>query len=159
MNDLLQQHYSTLEMYTKLRDQLMEILSDGDLAYKPDRAEQPLGALCRELGQVEQMYTDSFKTFRMDYVYKPVAPELESSVSQLVAWYGELDAALKSTLEEISDADVQGRLVERAPGFQLPPQIQLEVYREALLIFYGKAMVYLRAMGKEPPKQWQEWIG
>jgi hypothetical protein len=38
------------------------------------------------------------------------------------------------------------------------PTFQLEVYKEALLIFYGKASVYLKAMGKPRPQQWQEWI-
>lgn len=38
------------------------------------------------------------------------------------------------------------------------PTFQLEVYKEALLIFYGKASVYLKAMGKPRPPQWRERI-
>jgi hypothetical protein len=36
--------------------------------------------------------------------------------------------------------------------------IQLHIYREALLSFYGKASVYLKALGKTLPEQWQSWI-
>jgi hypothetical protein len=32
------------------------------------------------------------------------------------------------------------------------------IYREALLIFYGKASIYLKALGKTLPEQWQAWI-
>jgi len=47
----------------------------------------------------------------------------------------------------------------RGGDFKLPLQIQLNVYQEALLIFYGKAIVYLRAIGEPPPQQMQEWLG
>ena len=40
----------------------------------------------------------------------------------------------------------------------LPAQ-ELDIYREALLIFYGKVSIYLRLMGRELPRHWQEWIG
>jgi len=43
--------------------------------------------------------------------------------------------------------------------FKLRPAIQLSIYNEALLIFYGKASVYLKAMGKTLPEQWEDWIG
>jgi len=50
-------------------------------------------------------------------------------------------------------------VIDRGGDFKLPPRIQLEVYKEALLIFYGKTDVYLKAMGKALPTQWREWIG
>jgi hypothetical protein len=39
------------------------------------------------------------------------------------------------------------------------PKIQLDVYREALLICYGKVSVYLRAIDRPLPGQWLDWIG
>ena len=49
-------------------------------------------------------------------------------------------------------------MIDRGHNFLLRPNIQLEVYKEALHIFYGKTSVYLKAMGKERPQQWQDWI-
>jgi hypothetical protein len=37
--------------------------------------------------------------------------------------------------------------------------MQFYCYREALLIFYAKVHVYLKAMGKSVPGEWQWWIG
>ena len=50
------------------------------------------------------------------------------------------------------------RKIDRGGGFIISPAIQLEIYKEALLIFYGKADVYLKAMGKPRPEQWTVWI-
>jgi hypothetical protein len=159
MNSIMSGYFPIFEMYQAIRGQLMEILTDGDLGYSPGGANPPLGTLCREIGEVERAYIDSFKTFTLDFSYRNTTPGLEHSVSQLAAWYAELDAELKATVEGLSQTDIDGRLVERGPDFKLPPQIQLEVYKEALLIFYGKIIVYLRAMGKTPPQQMQEWLG
>ena len=45
------------------------------------------------------------------------------------------------------------------PGFAPLPRVQMDLYKEALLIFYSKVSVYLRALGKTPPEQWRKWIG
>ena len=74
-------------------------------------------------------------------------------------WYQELDQELKATIEALSDDDVQNRAIDRGPSFQPSLLIQLDIYKEALLIFYGKASVYLKAMDRERPEQWQQWIG
>lgn len=48
-------------------------------------------------------------------------------------------------------------LATAAPA-SLSPAIQSEIYKEALLIFYGKVDVYLKAMGKPRPEQWAIWM-
>jgi uncharacterized damage-inducible protein DinB len=159
MNSIMTNYFSAFEMYQAMRGQLIEILADDDLGYSPGGANPPLGVLCREIGEVERAYIDSFKTFVLDFSYRNITPGLEQSVAQLAAWYAELDAELKATIEGLSEEDIAGRLVDRGGDFKLPPQIQLNIYQEALLIFYGKAIVYLRAMGKTPPQQMQEWLG
>jgi hypothetical protein len=159
MNTIMTGYFPVFEMYQAIRPALMETLADADLAYTPGGANPPLGVLCREIGEVEQSYIDSFKTFKLDFSYRNTTPGLEQSVAQLVERYAALDADLKSTIEGLSEEDIAGRVVERNENFKLPPQIQLSIYNEALLIFYGKAIVYLRAMGKTPPQQMQDWLG
>jgi hypothetical protein len=41
----------------------------------------------------------------------------------------------------------------------MPIPMQVDTYLQALMIFFGKAMVYLRAMDKAIPGELQEWIG
>jgi len=159
MNSIMSSYFPTFQLYQAIREQLMQTLSDQDLGYTPGGANPPLGVLCREIGEVERAYIDSFKTFVLDFSYRNATPGLENSVAQLAAWYADLDAELKATIEGLSEQDINGRLVDRGGDFKLPPQIQLNIYQEALLIFYGKAIVYLRAIGKTPPQQMQDWLG
>ena len=158
MNSIMKEQWTYQEMYMALRKQLLDILSDDELAFTPGGDNPPLGELCRGIGEVEQAYIDSFKSFQQDFVYRNETPGLTGSVAQLSAWFEVLDADFKATVEGLSEEDIQSKRIDRGGGFTLLPNIQLHVYREALLIFYGKASVYLKAMGKTPPKQWQEWI-
>jgi hypothetical protein len=41
----------------------------------------------------------------------------------------------------------------------MPVELQLDVYLQALLIFFGKATIYLKAMNKALPQYIQEYIG
>jgi hypothetical protein len=159
MNSIMTDYFPMFEMYQAIRNQLMETLKDSDLSYTPGGTNPPLGALCREIGEVEQAYIDSFKSFTLDFSYRNTTPGLERSVAQLVAWYADLDAELKATIAGLSEEDISSRLVDRGGDFKLPLQIQLNVYQEALLIFYGKSAVYLKGMGKQLPQQMQDWIG
>ena len=157
MNAEVQQFYEMNQLYTQARHELMEILTDTDLAYQPSEANPPLGILCRHIGETEYAYVQSFKTFKVDFSYRNNDPELATSVKKLKQWYRQLDAELEIMLEKLTDEDVQTRQVDRG-DFSLPPHIHLDVYREALLIFYGKVSVYLKEMGKPMPDRWQAWI-
>ena len=159
MNSIRQNYYPIFQMYQALREQLLDILTDDDLGYRAGGANPTLGFLCREIGEVEYAYIQSFKTFKQDFSYRNETPGLESSRQQLAGWFKALDQELKETVEGLSEEDIKNRVIDRGGDFTLPPHIQLDVYKEALLIFYGKVSVYLKAMGKTLPKQWQEWIG
>ncbi len=165
MNSIVREHLAAtyFREYQGLRDQLLEILADADLGFRVGTGTTSLGALCREIGEIEQSYVVSFRTFRQDFGYRNPDPQLESSVAALSAWYSALDRELMAVLESLSDDDVANRRIVRndfdIDDFAPLPPVQLDIYREALLIFYGKASVYLRAMGRALPPQWQEWIG
>lgn len=159
MNSIMTQYWPIFEMYQSLRTQLMETLTDADLHFSPGGTNPTLGALCKEIGEIEYAYIESFKNFEVDFSYRNPEPALEQSVARLAAWFAELDQELKATVAGLSEEEVQNKMVVRGPEFQLSPQIQLNVYQEALLIFYGKATVYLKALNKEVPQQFREWIG
>lgn len=157
MNSIMADYYPTFRLYQALRVQLLELLSDEDLRFTPGGENPPLGALCVEIGEVQQAYSRSFMDWRMDLSYRNLEPGLAEGVSQLAAWYRILDAELEAVISHLSEEDIKTRQIDRG-GWSTTPLIQLEVYKEALLIFYGKASVYLKAMGKPRPPQWQAWI-
>ena len=157
MNSIVTDYYPVFEMYQAPRAQLMLLLKDQDLAFQPSSQNETLGELCLDIGQTQHAYIESFKTFKMSFEPKANGPEL--TVDNLRGWYNELDAELRRVVTGLSEADIQSRKVYRGDNFELLPNIQLDVYKEALLIFYGKVSVYLKGLGIPLPEQWQEWIG
>ena len=152
------EYYPVFELYQALRNQLMALLDDDDLRFRPGEGNPTLGALCREMGEVQTAYIQSFKTFKLDFSYRNDEPSLEDSVQPLQAWFKELDQELKEVVSGLSEEDLNSKVIDRGPNFTLPPRIQLDVYKEALLIFYGKVSVYLKMLAKPLPEQWQQWI-
>ena len=164
-NSLIREHMPAtfFAEYQELRSDVMASLSDSDLGFTLGGDTHSLGALCREIGDVEHAYVESFQTFAQDFGYTNRDPALETSVAALVAWYADLDRDLLAAVEALTEEDIAGRHIIRgdfSEDFFSPlPAIQLDIYREALLIFYGKVSVYLRAMGRPLPGQWGDWIG
>lgn len=157
MHPQIAEAYNILEMTDNLRNQLMDLLSDDDLSFSISN-NPTLGALCRKMGEIQQSYLDSFKTLKQDWGYRvPNAAELEGSVEKLKAWYAKLNGEMKAALEAHTEDDAPAKIVDR--GFPMSLGAQVHTYREALLIFYAKASVYLRVMGKTMPEQWVHWIG
>lgn len=150
--------FDLLHETQNIRKELMDAVTDADLAFKLPGSNPTLGALCRDMGQVEQSYIGSFKTLKQNWNYAPVDAALETSVAKLKDWYAALDADLDDALSAYKDQDIQSLMVDRG-GWSLPLGGQFHVYREALLIFYGKAACYLRALGKPLPQQMSSWIG
>ena len=159
MNRLMIDYYPVFELYQALRSQLMAMVSDEDLSFRPGGENLPLGILCREIGETEVSYIQSFKNFSQDFIYRNEEAGLEGSVARLTAWYEQLDGELKTAMTFFTDEELENRRIDRGGNFIISPRIQLEIYKEALLIFYGKVSVYLKAMGKTLPEQWLAWIG
>ena len=157
MNRYMLEKWSWIEGTHGMRSQLLDSLSDADLSFSPGGQNMTLGALCREMGEVEYSYIQSLKTFRQDWSYHNREAGLESSVAQLKTWFQTLDDELKATVDAFSDEDLQ-KTIDRG-GFAMPVELQLDVYLQALLIFLGKATVYFKAMNKALPQNFQEYIG
>ena len=157
MNRYMLEKWPWIEGTHGMRSQLLDSLSEADLAFSPGGQNMTLGALCREMGEVEYSYIQSLKTCRQDWSYHNGEAGLESSVARLKAWFQTLDEELKATVDAFSDEDLQ-KTIDRG-GFAMPVELQLDVYLQALLIFLGKATVYFKAMNKALPQNFQEYIG
>jgi hypothetical protein len=80
-------------------------------------------------------------------------------VASLNAWFKKLDAELLEVLTSLSEDDLHNKHIDRGHGFTPSLFVHFQVYREALLIFYAKASVYLKALDKQFTDQWKSWIG
>ncbi len=157
MNSYMQEKWPWIEGTHAMRSQLLDILRDADLAFSPGGQTVTLGALLREMGEIEHSYIQSLKTFKQDWSYHNTEAGMESSVARFKAWYQTLDDEMKATISALSNEDLT-KTVDRG-GFSMPVELQLDVYLQALLIFLGKATIYFKAMNKPLPQQIQEYIG
>ena len=158
MNSLLENEFPLHEAQS-LRYDLLKALTDGDLAYKLPGDNPTLGELCREIGEVEYSYIQSFKTFKHDWSYRNTEPELATSVARLEAWYTTLDQEFETVMRGFSEDDLHHKQIDRGHGFTPSPYVQFEIYREALLMFYAKAIVYFKARQKPLKDEWRVAIG
>jgi hypothetical protein len=161
MPKLVTKTLDLLDMTDNVRELLTDLMTDDDLAYKLPGDNPSLGVLCREIGQIQQSYIESFKTFKQSFDYPAADPAIEISVTKLKAWYQQLDKELHAALQALSDDEIQNRPIERGYPmlYTLSPGDQMLCYREALMIFYGRATLYLRALGKPLPQQIRDAIG
>ncbi len=165
MNSIVRDHLPATYFaeYQLLRNQLTDLLADDDLAFRPGPGTASLGELCREIGDIESSYVEAFRTFRQSFDWRNPDPLMERSVAALKAWYADLDRDLLAALEALTEDDIANRRIKRGDfdvdDFSPLAAQELDIYREALLIFYGKVSIYLRAMGRELPRHWQAWIG
>lgn len=157
-NREMQERWPWIEGSHIMRVQAMDLLDDADLALNPGGANMTLGALCREMGEVEHSYLESLKTLKQDWSYRNDEAGLEGSVARLKAWYAAMDEEMKSVVSALSDEDL-AKIVEREGTPTWPVETQLEVYLQALLIFFGKLTIYLKALNKPLPKEFQDYIG
>lgn len=158
MNSLMEQQSELLESTMELRRDLLSVLTDADLAFRLPGRNGTLGELCRESGEIEQAYINGFKHFKQDFDYRHPDPAVTTQVDKLRAWLESLDKDLVETLKALDEADLQ-KPVDRGYGFAPSVTMNFHIYREALLIFYAKANVYLKALDKRVPGKWAWWIG
>ena len=82
MNRYMTEKWPWIEGTHQMRSQLLDILNDADLTFNPGGQNMTLGALCRQLGEVEHSYTQSLKSFQQDWSYRNEEADLVRSVAQ-----------------------------------------------------------------------------
>jgi hypothetical protein len=157
MNPILDGKWAWIAAAHGLRAQVLDLLSDADLAVSPGGQTMPFGALWRELGAVEYAYRQSLQTFRHEWSAPPPDADLGGTVTQLRGWFQSQDAEMKAAIAALANADLT-QPVERGGG-GVSVEFQLDCYLQAVLIFLGKATIYLRAMNKPLPQAVLEYIG
>ncbi|GCF10709.1 hypothetical protein [Dictyobacter arantiisoli] len=150
MNRYMQTKWSWIEGTHKVRLQLLESLNDTDLTYNPGGQNISLGALFRELGEVQYSYTQSLRTFKQDWSYRNLEVGLESNSIQLKTWFQTLDEEMKAVGTALSNEDLT-KEIDRG-GYAVTAEMQLDIYLQALLIFCGKVSIYLKVINKVLPE-------
>ena len=156
MNALIKEHGELLSETQSFRTAMLAQLTDGDLAYALP-GNMTLGDLCREMGETEHGYVAAFSRFEHEWGYRHPDPSVATSVAALRAWYEQLDGDLLAALNALTDDDIATRRLRGGGWASVTKESHL--YREALLIFYAKAGLYLRALDKPLSEEWIDWMG
>jgi uncharacterized damage-inducible protein DinB len=155
-NSYMEGSWSWVEGTHNARLKLLDTLTDDDLKFNPGGKNMSLGALWREMGEVQHAYLQSLKEFKQDFKYRNPEPGIDASTAKLKAWYQKMDEEMKAALSAMSEDDLK-KVIERE-GFSVPVTVQMDIYLQALLIFAGKASIFLRAMNKSLGDM-EAWIG
>src|SRR5688572_12862357 len=110
MNIIAEQEFGILKETMALKDQLMALLNDEILSKTLGGKTMSLGGVCKEMGETQQIYIDSFRSFKMNWGYKYAVASVATSVAALKAWNLKLDADLYAAIESISNEDVETKL-------------------------------------------------
>ncbi len=156
MNNLFEEE---IRGHHRLRDHLLTVVSDADLAYKLPGHNPTLGELLVEMGDIEGIYTHSFETFTLDWEHRQLPPPAPLTVAGLRAWFDAQDEAMKTAMSRFTDEELRIDRIDRGHGFIASPFVQYEVYREAVYILYGKLSVYLKALERDAGEEWAIGVG
>jgi hypothetical protein len=120
----MEDYFEVFELYQALRGQLMSVLADEDLLFRPFPEMLTMGQLCYEIGQTEESYIESFKTFEQNWEHESDPLVQPESLAALQEWYEELDGELKAAVSALSDEQVKNGIIKR--GFDVRPNIQMD---------------------------------
>jgi hypothetical protein len=135
---------------------VLEQLDDVDLAFTPGGSNLPFGQLIDEVAALEASYVDSLR----DHVQRWPSSDLAgppATTSRLRERFAALDAAMEAAV--VASSNGEDARITRPEGQITTPREQIEIYTQAMFIFLGKAVVYLRAMGKDLPPSVAHYIG
>lgn len=156
MNAIIEEQYPIFKLYQGMRLQIFDVITDADLAFTPPNCPS-LGELCVQIGEWQQSYIDSFKTFKQDFDYRQPDAEMGKSTAKLKAWWQAMDAELEQAVAALSDEDIETKVVDKG-GWEAALPWNLDIYKECIIIFFTKAWVYLKIKGIQVPEGWDHWV-
>ena len=155
MQEQLKEAFGILKQTLPMRDDILNSLSDEELAYSLE-GNPTIGHLLRRMGDIQRSYIKAFQTFKQDFSEVSMDEALEGSTDKLRTMFAELDEQLETALENISDEQFRSQMIDR--GFPMSIGAELHTFREGILTECSKLSVYLRTMGKDLPQQVKDWI-
>ena len=156
MNNLFDEE---IRGHHSMRDHLLTVISDADLAYRLPGRNPTLGELLVEMGDIEGVYTHSFATFTLDWAHRELPPPAPLTIASLRAWFERQDDAMNAALSRFTEEELRIDRIDRGHGFIASPFVQHQIYREAVYISYGKLSVYLGALERDTGAEWAAWVG
>ena len=159
MNQIEQNFLPLLDMGMDVLAMALENVSASDLEFTPPGDNAGLGELCRAMGDIAFAYAQSFRTKSMDFSITADDRRSPRNGGELSEWIRAQEGLIKEAVRRYSDEELTTNHVDRGGGWKVPLLTQFHIYREALLIFFGKLDVYLRMMRKPRPQTWVQWVG
>ena len=156
MNSLFEEE---IRGHHSMRDHLLTVVSDADLAYQLPGQNPTLGEVLVELGDIQGIYTHSFASLSLDWTHRQLPPSSAMTIASLQAWFEGQDDAMNRALSRLTQEELHIDRIDRGHGFIASPFVQHEIYREAVYIFYGKLSVYLKALERDAGEEWAAWVG
>jgi hypothetical protein len=138
-----------------MRDGLLEQLADDELGRSTGGGNVSFGQLFMDLAALQQSYITSLRT--RDQQWPDATSDEHPTVAALTRLFHKLDAEMElavTSADQRTDA-----VITRPDGEVRTPDEQLEIYTQALFIFLGKAVVYMRAADKDLPPFVAHYIG
>ena len=156
MNNLYEEE---IRGHHSMRDHLLTVVSDADLAYKLPGQNPTLGEVLVEMGETEGVYTHSFEALTLDWTHRQLPAPAPITIASLQAWFAAQDDAMNGALSRFTEEELRIDRIDRGHGFIASPFVQHEIYREAVYILYGKLSVYLKALERDAGPEWAGWVG
>lgn len=157
MRNELSQKMRGIDGVHLMRDGALSRLSDEDLDSSPGGNNCTLGYLLKELADLQHSYTESLRTFRHDLKATVATAEVAQSVEALEKLFTTLDEQMAIALSRLQEEDYE-RLISRSDGVRRTVVEQLEIYNQALLIFFGKLVIYFHSMEKSLPEAIKQYF-
>lgn len=103
MNSLFEEE---IRGHHSMRDHLLTVVSDADLAYKLPGQNPTLGELLVEMGDLQGVYTHSFESSTLDWAHHQLPPPSPITIASLRAWFEAQDDAMKTALSTFTEEEL-----------------------------------------------------
>ena len=153
------QRLTWLQGLHAMRDGMLEQLDDVDLTFSPGGDNPSFGLLLEEMAALQQSYLASLNSDAHQWPSTDLPRQGRHSTSRIRERFQTLDAQMESAVSTLSRDDDLDAKVTRPDGTVRTRDEQVEIYTQAMFIFLGKAVVYLRAMDKALPLSVERYIG